>query len=382
MPLNIAFAIPTFNRVGSLKNTIESIAQQNCDVDIKMSVLISNKSSNDETHEFLSNLHFLYPKLDFKIQSTSPEQAKFCCAEDNFASLGAMISDELDWVWWLGDDDYLFSKNSLCAVMDIIKKSKADNLKLIHACQARRSRNTGEVLTSSFLDLSNHIGLHEIAGWMSSLVMDSELAKNVLIDYSPDLLNSAVNSKGQQSAFAHATNILKYIHNKKIAFIDLPLVEPQHEKQTPESLMRWQVENVGERYLLIPHDLELLRNQIDLAKFSRQFFRYIGYSLWDRYISFIIHRLVDENMDKATKSDPDSKIFNEIIDGYWDSLAIIPNMLNDIHDQKSLAVLIDSIRLISDRHIDKKFEDVQTANKLKTWALTLNRQNYGFKTLL
>jgi len=146
--------------------------------------------------------------------------------------------------------------------------------------------------------------------------------------------------------------------------------------------MRWQVENVGERYLLIPRDLELLRNQIDLAKFSRQFFRYIGYSLWDRYISFIIHRLVDENMDKATKSDPDSKIFNEIIDGYWDSLAIIPNMLNDIHDQKSLAVLIDSIRLISDRHIDKKFEDVQTANKLKTWALTLNRQNYGFKTLL
>jgi glycosyltransferase involved in cell wall biosynthesis len=382
MSIKLAFAIPTYNRVGYLKNAITSIAQQNNVDDVEVTVLISNIGSTDETHKYLSQVKSYHPELHFEITNKTPKPDQYFPAEYNFASLGEMIDDSIDWVWWLGDDDYLFNKNSLKTVVEAIRKAKSSNLRLVHACQGRRSLNSGKIIETKLLDLCNKIGLHEILGWMSSLIIDKTVAKKMLLDYSPLTHSGAKNSSNQSSAFYHATNILHQCAANDALLIDLPLAEPQDEKQTADSLIRWQKENVGARYLLIPDDLEIIRSDLELPQFSRFFFRYLGYSLWDRYISFIISRLMNEQLIFSIRESSSHQQFSEEIETFWGQTSKIPAMLNNKYDQKTVAVMIDTIRFLTTDYIKSDFNNDTLKNKLQAWSSTLNLQQYNFKLLL
>ena len=382
MSIKLAFAIPTFNRVSYLKNAINSIAQQNNVDDVEVTVLISNIGSTDETHEYLSLVQSYHPELHFEITNKIPNPGHYFSADFNFASLGEMIDDSIDWVWWLGDDDYLFNKSSLETVVEAIRKAKSKNLRLVHACQARRSHNSGKIIEANLLNLCNKIGFHEVLGWLSSLIIERSVAKKMLLGHSPLTHNGAKNSLNEISAFYHSTNILRQSAEDDVLLIDLPLVEPQDERQTQVSNMRWQKDNVGARYFLVPDDLEIIRSDLELPRFSRFFFRYLGYSLWDRYIAFIIGKLMDEQLTFSIRESLSHQQFSEEIETLWGQISKIPAMLDNKYDQKTIAVMIDTIRFISDHYIKSDFENDTLKSKLRTWSLTVQLQQYHFKLLL
>jgi len=167
-----------------------------------------------------------------------------------------------------------------------------------------------------------------------------------------------------------------------VLLIDLPLVEPQDERQTQVTYMRWQKDNVGARYFLVPDDLEIIRSDLELPRFSRFFFRYLGYSLWDRYITFIIGKLMDKQLTFSIRESLSHQQFSEEIETLWGQISKIPAMLDNKYDQKTIAVMIDTIRFISDHYIKSDFENDTLKIKLKTWALTVQLQQYHFKLLL
>jgi len=382
MSIKIAFAIPTYNRVNYLKKAIISIAKQKKINDVDVTVLISNLCSTDETHDYLSQVKSLHPELHFKITNKTPNPGQYLSSEFNFASLGEMIDESIDWVWWLGDDDYLFNENSLAAVVDAVRNAKSRNVRLIHACQARRSLNSGKIIETSLLNLCNKIGLHEALGWISSLIIERTIAKKMLLSYSPFSQKGAKNLLNESSAFYHATNILHQCAADDALLIDLPIVEPQDEAQTQESIKRWKKDNVAARYFLVPDDLEIIRLDLELPNFSRIFFRYLGYSLWDRYINFIIGKMLDQNLISSVRESAGHHKFNKEIEIFWSQTSKIPAMLDSKYDQKTVAVMIDTIRYLTADYIKSDFNNNVLKSKLEIWSASLHRQQYNFKLLI
>lgn len=288
--MKIAIAIPTYNRCDRLMQAIESIENQITDPSIELYCIISNTASVDKTHDFLKRISS--KRVNYIIHS-SLENSIYI----NWRTLTGLIPDEIDWVWFLGDDDYLFSSNSVQIVCNAINDSKNDGLAFVHACQARRSRRTGGMIKGDLFSLCNEIGYHEMLGWMSSLVVRRDKFKLALFQataHSASIrdVNDCMNL--ELSAYGHSAALLEHCHSDQALFIDIPLVEPQDSEQTSESIQRWALENTIERYFFVIDDLLKLQVKGILRDgLKMNFFRYLSVSFWDRYVHYIYAKIIE-----------------------------------------------------------------------------------------
>ena len=292
--MKIAIAIPTYNRLDALKRALEHIEKQEIDNSFDLYCVICNTASTDGTHEYLSKLKST--KIKYVVH-TSQENSVFL----NWYKLTTIIPEEIDWIWFHGDDDYLSSHKSVFEISKIIKEQESEDFSFIHACQTRRSRNTKQIYKGSLLELCNQFGYLEMLGWMSSLVMrkDRWISAIQLSTYERSKFISEEQSiEVKLSAFSHSHGILNFCHGDQAAFFDLGLIDPQDAEQTKESIQRWAVERNGERYLFVVDDLLKLKDKGILKDgVTRNFFRYLTYNLWDRYAVFIIeHLLLNKGM--------------------------------------------------------------------------------------
>ena len=292
--MKIAIAIPTYNRLDALKRAVAHIEKQEIDSSFELYCVICNTASTDGTHEYLSNLQSTKVKY---VVHTSQENSVFV----NWYKLTTIIPDEIDWIWFHGDDDYLSSSKSVIEISKIIKAEESKNFSFIHACQTRRSRNTKRIYKGSLLELCNQFGYLEMLGWMSSLVMkkDRWISAIQLSSYEQSKFKSVEQHIAtKSSAFAHSHGILNYCHQDQAVFVDLGLIDPQNTEQTKESIQRWAVERAGERYFFVVDDLLKLKDKGILKDgVTKNFFRYLTYNLWDRYAVFIIeHLLLNKGM--------------------------------------------------------------------------------------
>ena len=285
--MKFAIAIPTYNRVEALKRALSHIEKQIIPEGVDLYCVISNTASTDGTHEFLSGL--TSQKIRYVIHS-SLENSIYV----NWRKCFEIIPPDMDWVWFHGDDDYLFDEKSLQIVCDQIRKLDDANLSLVHPCQARRSRNSGKVFKGTLLDLCNQIGYHEMLGWMSSLVVRADRFLAAMLSPQPQVQSAEDALALKISAYSHSAKILEYCYADQAVFIDFPLVEPQDVQQTKESVARWAVEAIGERYFFVVDDLLKLKDKGVLSSgVTKNFFRYLNGNLWDRYINFIFVELIN-----------------------------------------------------------------------------------------
>ena len=105
--------IPTYNRVESLKTCISIIASQ---IQDGVQVYVSNNASTDGTTEYLDGLD--YPWL------TVYHQPKNLGGAYNQVSAW-FIPTETEYIWVIGDDDYLLP-NALKTLLDAIQKHPVD----------------------------------------------------------------------------------------------------------------------------------------------------------------------------------------------------------------------------------------------------------------
>jgi hypothetical protein len=132
---------------------------------------------------------------------------------------------------------------------------------------------------------------------MSSLVVRRDrfepglkelLSKTLTFETDDDAL------KNNYSVYPHSAGLMKHCHADSAAFIDLPLVEPQDQEQTQESIARWAVDHHGERYFFVIDDLLWLKKNNCLGNgVTREFFRYLNGHFWDRYMQSVISDMVN-----------------------------------------------------------------------------------------
>ena len=100
----------------------------------------------------------------------------------NYGYLCQALPMDADWVWFMGDDDYLTDPSSLQKICEIlIEKNDDPNFKFVHACQSRRSLNSGKVIYDSVMGLCNNFGYTEMLGWISILGDASMLNREISI---------------------------------------------------------------------------------------------------------------------------------------------------------------------------------------------------------
>ena len=331
--MKIVIAIPTFNRCEKLKRNIESIDKQIIPDGVELSLAISNSASTDNTQQFLTELSAHRDNTFLFNQQTE-------WTGGNYGYLESVIPEQTDWVWYMGDDDYFPEKTSIASMCEFLKKNDSDqDFIFVHACQAQRSRSSGQVFKADVLDLCNEFGYIEMLGWISSIVMRAKPFKNALrkIDKRVQVARTEPLLSNSQSAFFHSSYFLEEIYHKKGAFIDLPFIEPQDESMTEETRQRWQNENMGERYIYVVDDLIRLRETgLPLTNLPLQFFKYHKYHLWDRFIIYQISAAIEI----AQKNDPKLiSIYKPKFLQNWRRIETIATMLDKSEIQKWLIVV-------------------------------------------
>jgi glycosyltransferase involved in cell wall biosynthesis len=288
--LKIAIAIPTYNRLEKLKVALHHIETQELDDRFELFCVISNIASQDGTTEFLGQLS--HSKVKYVIHNT-PEDYIYT----NWRRCAEAVPDDIDWVWFHGDDDYIISPVAIKELVTLLNAQADESLKLVHICQALRSRRTCEWFRGNLLDLCNALGYHEVLGWMSSLVVERTVFKSAIElatrPYDEKLEPSQLLVR-KISAYGHSAAILRTCIDQEAIFWDVPWVDPQDRAQTPESVARWQTEQVGERYFFVVDDiLSLIEDEVITRPLTPMFFRYLRYTLWDRYAASLIGEVVN-----------------------------------------------------------------------------------------
>ena len=102
--MKIAIAIPTFNRVEHLKKAVQSALEQVQDDGLELYIAISNIASTDGTGRYLDQLNAAHERV---IVYNQPQDNR---KHPNGYFLAGIIPDDIDWVWLMGDDDYLMQK--------------------------------------------------------------------------------------------------------------------------------------------------------------------------------------------------------------------------------------------------------------------------------
>lgn len=337
--MHITLAIPTFNRVEKLKKCLDSITSQSLDSDIQLSIAISNTASSDGTYSYLSNLE----GPDGRYFVTNKIGTDTHC---NMGSLATTIPPHADWVWLMGDDDYLVSPHSISIIHEIINTTQTPDLSFVHACQARRSTRSGTMYENEVLKLCEEFGYHEMLGWFSSIVTRKDIMTEALENWQSRIQER----QWEVSAFGHSAEMLKLLHDKQGAFVDYPLVEPQDDEMMAESVQRWMVENTAERYFYVIDDLIEMREQrLFTDTLSSTFFRYHTYSLWDRLISQQLSVLTNF---KSISGETKRRAFLERFTANWDRIQKLCSMIKEPQIQKYLCMTLHHATHISGQFLN------------------------------
>lgn len=298
MKKHIAVAIPTFNRLKYLKSNVNMVLKQQLEQDARLSLVISNSASSDGTEQYLDQLCSEHENVHCFNQKAETET-------ENLKFLSQTVPDDVDWVWMMGDDDALTDESCIKTILDVIAKCDSADLAFLHACQARRSKNSGQATLMPVDQLCQRFGYHEMLGWMSSLIVSRDIFCTAMLEAHQKINQeegSVTDIGSCFSAYTHSYYLYKHLYGMKGVFVDLPLVEPQDDAQTQESIDRWSKIRMGERYFFVVDDMLALKNEGKLPDgCTTEFFRYHTYHLWDRYFTTLFAELLNPNISFEEK---------------------------------------------------------------------------------
>ena len=347
--MHLTIAIPTYNRCEYLKKNIESFDKVRRPNGIKLSLTISNSASEDSTEAYLE-------KISKERQDIFLFNRRMEWNGGNYGYLSNTIPDDADWVWFMGDDDYLSHEESLEKVCDLLLRENANaDFGFVHACQARRSRDTGAVVSDTTFNLCNQFGYTEMLGWISSIIMRRQSFVDALqkVDARAQQARDEPALGNTHSAFFQASCIFEEIYWMRGAFIDSPLVDMQDQEMTEATRQRWQSENMGERYIYIIDDLQRLKSQgLPIKDLRNEFFRYHEYQIWDR---FIIHQL---NVLEAFGNGDDSELIKNSMARFvdnWGRISAIAGLLSDPVCKKQLTTIVENCIGLSNLFLETNF---------------------------
>ncbi len=162
----LSICIPTFNRAACLRQCLESIASQFTDAEIssKVEVVISDNHSEDATAEVAAEFKAKYPNIAYKKNSANLGLDKNI--------LQAVEMSRGQYVWFLGDDDAMFS-DSLLYVLNLLQRPAAEYF--IVNCWGYNKSLTQKALNRPNLDLSEDQCYGQLSDYIKSAKHDKNL---------------------------------------------------------------------------------------------------------------------------------------------------------------------------------------------------------------
>ena len=169
----------------------------------------------------------------------------------NMGCLSSIIPDDVDWVV-LGDDDIIVDPDAILKINNLVSR---DNFSFVHVTQYRRSKNTKKIVSGNLEELCNEFGYTDILGWISSLVVK----RSFFVQALKEAQKKITSEWNRVSAFNQSFFLYKQLFNKKCAFFDAGLVDPQDLKQTNESIKEMGTRKYASSILTIIDDLLQLK---------------------------------------------------------------------------------------------------------------------------
>ncbi len=375
--IKLGIAIPTYNRLEKLKVLLHSIDNQILSKDLDLSLFISNIASTDGTGEFLEKE--VKKRHNLKIYNRPEDQT----IKPNIFYLNRIISSDVEWVWFMGDDDKLSEKDSLQKVSKCLKENNINDLEFVCVCEKRRSRNTSKVFIDKVFNLCNKFGYHEMLGWISGIILKKQTFQKVFEDFA-----KSVNTQYQNvddtitSAYPHSASILKYTHDKQGLFYDFGLVETQDKLQTIETQKRWVEENMLWRYFHVIDDIENLIKQKILKpnSLNLSFFRYHTYFLWDHLIFITFKKLPQLIRSRSDINDINNHI--QILSNNLCRLLKAENFLKNINDRKDLTLKITMCINYLQVYVSNNFSEEIKTNLFDSLTNVIAIPNFPFQICL
>ena len=375
--LKLGIAIPTYNRLEKLKVLLNSIDKQIFSKNLDLSLFISNIASTDGTSEFLEEE--VQKRYNLKVYNRPEDQT----IKPNIFYLNKIISSDIEWVWFMGDDDKLSEKNSLQKVYECLKENNINDLEFFCACEKRRSRNTSKVFIDKVFNLCNKFGYHEMLGWISSIILKKQTFQKVFDDISQSITTQYQNfDDAITSAYPHSASILKYTHDKNGLFYDFGLVETQDKLQTIETQKRWVEENMLWRYFHVIDDIENLINQkiLEPNSLNLTFFRYHAYFLWDHLIFLTFKRLPQYIRSRSDINDINNHI--QILSNNLCRLLKAENFLKNVNDRKDLTLKVTMCINYLQVYVSNNFSEEIRTNLFDSLTNVIAIPNFPFQICL
>ena len=122
----VSFNIPTYNRAGYLKKSLEKIVKQIEELHLQdqVEINLSDNASTDNTKEVWDNCVSKHPSVKFSYKRNERNMGP----DENFISAMHMATGQYSLLW--GDDDYL-KDGGLSHIMDLIKYGERNNVSII-----------------------------------------------------------------------------------------------------------------------------------------------------------------------------------------------------------------------------------------------------------
>jgi abequosyltransferase len=334
----ICFAIPTWNRANKLKEAVESIAHQIIETQLDVSIFISDNFSDDETPTVITELIAKYSFVTFMRRQSHGG------VFDNLSDVTEHAKG--NYIWWFGDDDKLLPGGLQLVSMHLNDPTIA----FVSAGNGSFKPHSGKVVSGTLLGLCNQLGWNQVIGWMSADILRSDVASKVyhLMRQEPYKLD----------AYAHVGSLLTAACNLKAIHIDQPIAEPQG-KQEKLDVERWNKENIGWRYFLLIDTFKYMFDQkIFTQKFNPDFFKYLSYYLWDRFIT----NMVSSSANNGTFPERG-----------WEIINLIAEMVDEPNTRKNIRIRSSSAQQLC---IDRKLLINQIKQNEQRMLALLNETNH------
>lgn len=265
----LTFVIPTHNRPSHLEVCVRSIADQ---ATASVQIVILDDVSANDTVQVIAKLCAEYPFV------TSHRMAEHIDYSHVFRSM-FQISPNSDWVWTFGDDDKL-EPGALAFMLDHLTNLPPE-CDFLHVAEKSRASGMNAIFNGAVMDVFCELGWIEMTGFITG-----NITRGRVLYEAGQSQHWRTYSK---TAFVHSCALLERLRNSHMQFVDIPLIDVQDEKQTTETLERWKANNIPARYMYLSQAVEaMFEAGILTQKLPEKFFRYIGYHIWDRFITFFL----------------------------------------------------------------------------------------------
>ena len=148
---------------------------------------------------------------------------------------------------------------------------------------------------------------------------------------------------------------------------------------TAETVQRWQVENMGERYFYLVDDIIRMRDEgVFTERLASTFFRYHTYGFWDRLITQQLTSLVNF---KTISGEPKRHAFLQQFAANWERIGKLCGLVREPQTRKYLIISKHNAMNICLQFLNGELSQLELENAVKEQVLMYNAPAYEFDVL-